>query len=267
MPAMAVGAAGVPVNVGELIAAAPRLVLADAASVAPVPPATTAMTTPVIVPPVMVTALAFCELMVPKLSNTAVIPRLFLAPNAVLAPVPPAATAIGDTPVMVPPVMVTALAFCTAMVPTVVVAPDAKPRLVLAPDAVLDPVPPSTTAKGFVKPVTVPLKIEVFSILPPVICMLFDTCVAMLPKPRLVLAPDAVLDPVPPDASGNADDKPVMVPPVICTLLDDCVAMSPKPRLVLAPAAVLAPVPPDASGMADDKPVMVPPVMATAPAS
>ena len=89
----------------------------------------------------------------------------------------------------------------------------------------------------------------------------------MLPRPRLVLAPAAVLAPVPPDAKGTDEVNPKILPPVICTLLADCVAMVPRPRLVLASAAVLAPVPPDASGMADDKPVMVPPVMATAPAS
>ncbi len=55
-----------------------------------------------------------------------------LAAAAVLPPVPPDATGNAElSPVMVPPVTATALAFCVAMVPTVAVAPDPSPRFVL----------------------------------------------------------------------------------------------------------------------------------------
>ena len=68
--------------------AKPRLVLASAALLAPVPPSAMARSViPVILPPVMFTTLAFCVAMLPS-------PKLSLASEGVLAPVPPSATAM-----------------------------------------------------------------------------------------------------------------------------------------------------------------------------
>ena len=53
--------------------------------------------------------------------------------------------------------------------------PIANPRAILAASAVLEPVPPSATAKSVI-PVTVP----------PVIETLFEACVAIVPSPKLV---------------------------------------------------------------------------------
>ena len=67
-------------------------------------------------------------------------PRLVLAPDAVLAPVPPSATAKSVMPVIEPPVMATPAAFCTAIV--------SSPRLFLAAEGVVAPVPPELIAKA-----------------------------------------------------------------------------------------------------------------------
>ena len=98
-------------------------------------------------------------------------PRLILACAAVLAPVPPSATAKSVMLVILPPVILTALAFCVAIVPTVVVAPVASPRLNLANPAELAPVPPSAMVNGVI-PVTVP----------PVIFTALAFCVDILPR-------------------------------------------------------------------------------------
>ena len=133
--------------------------------------------------------------------------RLVLAWAAVLPPVPPSATANGVIPEIAPPVMVTELAFCTDIVPTVVVAPEARPRLILACAASLAPVPPSAIAKS-----TIPV------ILPPEIETDPGFCVAMSPSPRLVLAPVAVLAPVPPSATAKSA-MPVIDPPEMLTIV------------------------------------------------
>ena len=107
--------------------------------------------------------------------------KLVLAPAAVLAPVPPDAIAMGAMPVIEPPVIVTASEFCSAIVPTLAVAPEPSPRLVLAPAAVLAPVPPdaigSIAVADNVPPVliTTPvvvlfkLSVPILDTLPPVI--------------------------------------------------------------------------------------------------
>ena len=63
-----------------------------------------------------------------------VAPNALRADAAVFAPVPPLLIGKAVIPVILPPVILTALAFCTAMVPTVVTAPDANPRFNLASD-------------------------------------------------------------------------------------------------------------------------------------
>ena len=68
-------------------------------------------------------------------------PRPVLALLAVLPPVPPLTTAKGSTnPEIVPPVIVTAFAFCVDMVPSSSVA--------LAPLAVVAPTPPDDSPRG-----------------------------------------------------------------------------------------------------------------------
>jgi hypothetical protein len=72
---------------------------------------------PVIVPPDMATASAFCTDIEPS-------PKELLAPAAVPAPVPPDAIPIGaDNPEIVPPVIATALEVCCAMVPSMLLGP------------------------------------------------------------------------------------------------------------------------------------------------
>ena len=67
--------------------------------------------------------------------------------------------------------------------------------------------------------------------------------VADVPRPRLVRAPAAVDDPVPPSATARSV-MPVTEPPVIDTAESDWVEIVPSPRLVLAVEASVAPVPP-----------------------
>ena len=92
--------------------------------------------------------------------------------------------------------------------------------------------PPSATVMSVI-PVT----------LPPVIDIVLEFCVAIVPRPRFVLASAAVEAPVPPSATVMSV-MPVTLPPVIDTALEFCVAIVPRPRFVLASAAVEAPVPP-----------------------
>ena len=54
---------------------------------------------------------------------------------------------------------------------------------------------------------------------PPVIETLLEFCVDIVPSPRLVLAPEAVEDPVPPSAMARSV-IPVIVPPVIATSIE-----------------------------------------------
>ena len=61
---------------------------------------------------------------------------------------------------------------------------------------------------------------------------------ANVPSPKLVLAPEAVLEPVPPLATDKS------VPDQLLLLILDAVASEPNPRFVLAPLAVDEPVPP-----------------------
>ena len=74
------------------------------------------------------------------LPPSVVAPRLVRASPAVEAPVPPSATARSVIPVIEPPLIVTAFAFCVEIVP--------RPRLVRAPEAALDPVPPEATGSA-----------------------------------------------------------------------------------------------------------------------
>jgi hypothetical protein len=77
---------------------------------------------------------------VKKFEPTVVAPRLVRAAGAELAPVPPSAIARSVIPVIDPPVILTLLAGCVAIVP--------RPKLVLAPQAVDDPVPPEATGSA-----------------------------------------------------------------------------------------------------------------------
>ena len=72
---------------------------------------------------------------------------------------------------------------------------------------------------------------------------------AIVPSPRLVLAPLAVPDAVPPDAISKGV-IPVIAPPVIETALVLCVEKDPSPKLVLASLTFNAPVPPELIGSA-----------------
>ena len=85
-----------------------------------------------------VTALGL--VIIKRLPPSVVAPRLVRASPAVEAPVPPSATARSVIPVIEPPLMVTAFAFCVEIVP--------RPRLVRAPEAALDPVPPEATGSA-----------------------------------------------------------------------------------------------------------------------
>jgi hypothetical protein len=117
--------------------------------------------------------------MVLKLGGT---PRLNLACAASLAPVPPSAIFRSEILFMLPPVILTALAFCVAIVPTVVVAPDASPRLNCAAPTVLAPVPPSAMDNGVI-PVTVP----------PVIFTPLAFCTDIVPRLFTVLTTNSVV--------------------------------------------------------------------------
>jgi len=144
-------------------------------------------------------------------------PRLFLATLGVPDPVPPLERDNGVIPEMVPPVMFTESLFCVPMVPIDAVAPEPKPRLILAWAAVVAPVPPDNIGKA-----------EMPEMEPPVMFTDAEVCVAMLLSPRLVRASAAVAAPVPPADNGSAE-IPVMVPPVILTAVASCVANVPKP--------------------------------------
>jgi hypothetical protein len=153
---------------------------------------------------------------------------------AVLAPVPPDATAIGNMPVIDPPVIATESEFCVAIVPMLAVAPVPSPRFDLASAALLAPVPPwpigtAATAASvppvlITGPVVLLLKDSnpMLEILPLVIDTALAFCTAMLPSPKLILAPASVVAPVPPDANGIGALNPEIVPPVIITALAFC---------------------------------------------
>ena len=141
------------------------------------------------------------------------------------------------------------------------------PRLVLAPAAVLAPVPPAAIGTGVSRVVTCPPVMFIV----PVKFTLEALCVAMFPSPRLVLAPAAVLPPVPPLAMAMGAFKSLIYPPPITTEVASCTAIVPtvviapvdNPRLALALTAVLPPVPPLSMGMGVFNPLMLPPVMST----
>jgi hypothetical protein len=91
------------------------------------------MVTPVIVPPVIATLLAFCVAIVPRprlvLADTTLPTSerlLKIARSSVACPVSVPEAPVIATPVTVPPVIATALAFCVAIVPR----PAAAPKLV-----------------------------------------------------------------------------------------------------------------------------------------
>ena len=91
---------------------------------------------------------------------------------------------------------------------------------------------------------------------------------AIVPRPKLVLACTAVVAPVPPDTIAIAL-IPLICPPVIVTLSEACVAMLFRPRLIRALTLLVAPVPPLAIGNGVAKFCMVtpsipPPMIATA---
>ena len=69
-----------------------------------------------------------------------------------------------------------------------------------------------------------------------------------MPRPRLVLAPEAVEDPVPPSATAISV-IPLTSPPVMETLKLSWVAIVPSSKLALAAAALVPPVPPSSIGM------------------
>ena len=141
------------------------------------------------------------------------------------------------------------------------------PRLVLAPAAVLAPVPPALTGTGVSRTDICPPVMLIV----PVKFTLAASCVAMVPRPKLVLAPAAVLALVPPLGMGIGASNPLIYPPPITTEVAFCTAIVPtvvvapdcNPRLVLALAAVLPPVPPLAMGIGVFNPLMLPPVMLT----
>ena len=85
------------------------------------------------------------------------------------------------------------------------------------------PVPPSAIAMAVVS----------VEIVPPVIATAFAFCVAKVPRPRLVLAPEAVVEPVPPEVIANVVDNPPAVPDTLPVTL-------PVTSPVRAPLKVLA---------------------------
>ena len=166
-------------------------------------------------------------------------PSCVLASAGLPALVPPAATARGLIPVIVPPLMLTLLAFCVAIVPTFVVLPDSSPSAARAALAVVAPVPPCPMPNGVDNP----------EIVPPVISILLELCRAIDPSSRFSLADDGSLPPVPPLVTGIGL-MPVIVPPVMLTSLRFCVAIDPRPKFVLAVNELDAPVPPADTGNA-----------------
>jgi FAD/FMN-containing dehydrogenase len=83
----------------------------------------------------------------------------------------------------------------------------------------IGPLPaPSSTAPAVNVVCPVPPNTGLNAVVNPEICVISE----LLPDAaadNADLAAAAVLPPVPPDATGNADDSPVMVPPVIATAL------------------------------------------------
>lgn len=139
--------------------------------------------------------------------------------------------------------------------------PIARPRFVLAPDAVDDAVPPLAIATT---PDTLPAVVAVVADVADVavvaevalvaVAALPEILIAQVPLAsppvlvgtfRFVLASAAVDAPVPPSAIAISV-IPVTDPPVIDTLVEACVAIVLRPRLLLAVAASEAPVPPSA---------------------
>ena len=105
------------------------------------------------------------------------------------------------------------------------------------------PVPPSAIAIASDSPLTsAPI------IFPPVMFTLLAFWVAIVPRPRLVLAPEAVDDPVPPSAIVMSV-IPFTSPPVMETLKLSCVAIVPSSKLALAAAALVPPEPPSSIGI------------------
>jgi hypothetical protein len=73
-------------------------------------------------------------------------------------------------------------------------------------------------------------------IVPPEIATAAASCTDIDPRPNELLAPAAVLDPVPPEAISIGDDSPEIVPPVMTTALAACCAM--VPSMLLPPVTV-----------------------------
>jgi hypothetical protein len=178
--------------------------------------------------------------------------KLVLAAAAVLAPVPPDITAIGDIPVIDPPVMEIAFEFCKAIVPMLAVAPDPSSKFVLASAALLAPVPPNTIGTATVADNVPPLlstgpvmmllsdSNPMLVILPLVIDTELEFCSAMLPRPKLIRAPAFVFEPVPPEANGIGALNPDTVPPVIATAPAFCKLIEPKLAVAACTKAVEA---------------------------
>jgi hypothetical protein len=206
------------------------------------------------VPPVEIIVLdvAFISIPVPavrKVIAPAVSfhPRTALAfGSARLAPVPPSARAKSVMPVMEPPVILTAFAFCVAIVP--------RPSVVRWAEASASSISAAPATE------TVTFEAEISSVL-------FDA--APVVNVSTVLAvrfePTAIV--ITFEASASLIEMPeafaTIVPPVIATALAFCVPSVPTPRLVLAVAASDAPVPPSATARSV-MPVIDPPVIATA---
>jgi hypothetical protein len=91
-----------------------------------------------------------------------------------------------------------------------------------------------------------------------------------VPKPRLALAPLAVVAPVPPTAMARVvipvsvepeSVTPLMVPPVMATALAFCVEILPSPSPARAPGWSVPPVPPDDTASGVLSPEILPPMM------
>ncbi len=213
----------------------PRLALAPAAVPAPVPPSAIARSViPDIEPPliVAVSATRLSILAVPSIYRSfhsfVTLPRSSVSSvsdikdvltatearllRAVFAPLLPVASKSAP--------LIDRLVFGlrNATVPAL----SSQNRIRSTPGSARDaPVPPSASAKSVIPVIE-----------PPVIETLAESCVAIVPSPRLVLAPAAVPAPVPPSAMARSV-IPVTDPPVIETLAESCVAIVPRPRFVL----------------------------------
>ena len=90
------------------------------------------------------------------------------------------------------------------------------PKFVLALVAVDAPVPPSAMARSVIPVIE-----------PPVMATLLASCVEIVPKPRFVRAPDAVLALVPPFAMATIPDTLPAVPVTLPTIGEEKVLVPP----------------------------------------